>query len=73
MAANSTMTRAEVLTDVHLRISIAPRTGKGIRLSAKDCWGLDGDSPITVTAELVAENAGFKFDSHGKLVPLNDD
>lgn len=67
------MTRAEVLKNIYVRLAIAGRTGKGLRLSVEDCYDLGGDDPIITAALVVAEGAGLNIDEHGKLVPLNQE
>lgn len=64
------MSRSEVKKNVYVRLAIAARTGKGIRLSVEDCRDLGEDDPIITAAYVAVEEAGFDLDVHGKLVPL---
>ena len=63
------MTRSEITKNVYVRLAVAARTGKGIRLTAEDCRDLGGDDPIITAAYVAAEEAGFDIDASGKLVP----
>lgn len=64
------MTSTEVKKNVYVRLAVAARTGKGIRLSVEDCRDLGEDDPIVTGAYVVVEEAGFDLDARGKLVPL---
>lgn len=65
------MKRSEVLKNIYVRLAIAARTGKGIKLSVDDCRDLGEDDPIITAAYVAAEAAGFDIDVHGKLIPLS--
>lgn len=63
--------RNEVMKNLYVRLVVAGRTGKGIRLSAEDCEALAGDDPIVTAAQVVAEDAGFDINTQGRVVPLS--
>ena len=64
------MTRSEVKKNVNVRLAVAARKGKGIRLSVEDGRDLGKDDQIVTAAYVLVEEAGFDLDSRDKLVPL---
>lgn len=53
--------RAEVLNSPYVRILLAARNGRGIRLSAEECWSLSLDDAIETRAGDLLESIGLMF------------
>ncbi len=63
------MPKAELAANIFVRLVMAGRANRGLRLTAEECRTLAEDDPIVTAALVAAEEAGFDISEDGKLIP----
>lgn len=66
------MTKTQLLkTNAYIRIRMAARKGRGVRLSPDEVIDMSMDTAIATTAIVDAERAGWRFGEDGELYALD--